>query len=71
MPRAYCPFQTNTRISGLAKSRAAGVTIVFGPIKILRFSRMALRTSASQTKSTGFGAGSGWDGGAASAGSQL
>ena len=45
--------------------------MVLGPIIILRFSRMAVRTSASHTKSTGFGAGSGWDGGAASAGSQL
>lgn len=38
-------------------SRADGVTIVFGPIKILRFSLIASRTSASHTKSTGTGAG--------------
>ena len=42
-------------------SRADGVTIVFGPIKILRFSLMASRTSASHTKSTGTGAGAGFD----------
>ena len=54
LPQSYA----NTRISeGPAKSRADGVTIVLGPMYILRFSRMAERTSSSQTKSTGFGAG--------------
>ena len=49
-----------TRISeGPAKSRADGVTMVFGPTQILRFARIASRTSASQTKSTGFGSGAG------------
>src|SRR5207249_4698024 len=51
--------QANFRISeGPTRSRAAGVTIVLGPIRILRFSRMASRTSASHTNSAGFGAGS-------------
>jgi len=48
----------NTRISeGPARSRAEGVTMVFGPIAILRFSLIAARTSASHTKSTGAGGG--------------
>ena len=32
--------------------------MVFGPTAILRFSRMAARTSASHTKATGWGGGS-------------
>ena len=62
LPQSYA----NTRISeGPARSRADGVTIALGPIYILRFSRMAARTSYSQTKSTGFGAGGagGWGAG--------
>ncbi len=35
------------------RSRAAGVTIVFSPITILRFCFTACRTSSSQTKSVG------------------
>ena len=40
--------------------------MVFGPTQILRFARIASRTSASQTKSTGFGAGA--DGAGAASG---
>ena len=49
-----------TRISeGAARSRADGVTMVLGPMAIFRFSRMAARTSASQTKSAGCNASGG------------
>lgn len=39
--------------------------MVFGPITILRFSRMASRTSASHTKSTGLGVSFGGEAGSA------
>ena len=54
MPQVFA----STRISeGPASSRADGVTIVFGPMTIFRFSRIAARTSASHTKLTGFSTG--------------
>src|ERR1035438_3189312 len=61
MPQAFA----STRISEVpTRSRADGVTIVFGPIWILRLSRIASRTSSSQTTLTG-GGGAANDGGGA------